>query len=137
MMSYFPMQALFCRTNGVQVNLPSNVVKDIPMDVSVKGASIFNGVSTYSAPKGAPFIVCTDLLLGQSGTYGLNFQTYIDGALIDQGNGRQTGPQSPSTLSADDVSWGNGTLLSPRGVSGSTASTGAIGDLVMYGMVTA
>lgn len=136
-MSYFPMQALFCRTNGVQVNFPTTVVKDIPMSISVKGASVFNGVSTYSAPKGNPFIICTDLVLSQGGTYGLNVQTYIDGALIDQGYARQTGPQSTSTLSADDASWGNGTLLSPRGEAGNYASVGAIGDLVMFGMVTA
>lgn len=137
MMSYFPMQAVFCRTNDVQVNFPTSVVKNIPMNVSVKGASVFNGVSTYSAPAGDPVILCTDLVLSQAGTYGLNFKTYIDGALIDQGNARQTGPNSASTLSTDDVSWGNGTLLSPRGEAGGYTSVGAIGDLVLFGMVTA
>lgn len=134
-MSYFPMQALFCRRNDQQITFPTGVEKNIPMGQSVKGASIFNGTSTYSAPNNASFILATDLVLTQGGTYGINFQTYISGALIDQGYARQTGPQSASTLAADDVSWGNGTSLTPQGTAGSYSSVGAVGDLMMFGIV--
>ena len=135
-MSYFPMQALFVRTNSGLVNFEASTQTFIDMDVSVKGASINSG-SSYRAPSSASFITCTDIIITASSSSAARFQTYIGGANLDQGYARQSSPNdSESGLVSNDVSWGEGTQLAPTGDGISTTDSSASeGNLMMFGMV--
>lgn len=135
-MSYFPMQALFVRTNSSQVDFTASTQTFLDMDVSVKGASTKNG-SSYTAPSSASFITCTDIIITASASNAARFQTYISGANLDQGDARQASPNDTgATLVANDVSWGEGTQLAPTGNGISTTNSSASeGDLMMFGMV--
>lgn len=135
-MSYFPMQALFVRTNSTQVTFSASTQTLLDCDVLVKGVSSFNGTS-YTAPSSASFITCTDIIITATSSPAARFQTYISGANLDQGNARQASPEdSTATLVANDVSWGEGTALAPKGNGiSSTDASAAQGDMMMFGMV--
>lgn len=136
MMSYFPMQAMFARTNNRNISFPASTTVVLDMDTLIKGASIYDGSNYYTAPQGATFITCTDILVDGANTSSSLFQTHIQGANIDVGYARQAPPQSASSLASDDVSWGDGTSLRPVGVGLSlTNATGYLGDLMMFGLV--
>lgn len=136
-MSYFPMQAVFARTNSSTVDFAASTQTVLDMDVSVRGASIYDGSSTYTAPSSSAFITCVDIIITASASNAARFQTYIDGANLDQGDARQASPaDGGATLVANDVSWGEGTALSPKGNGISTTNSSASkGDLMMFGMV--
>jgi hypothetical protein len=135
-MSYFPMQAMFARTNDRNVSFTENTTVVLDLDKSVKGASIYDGSNYYTAPQGATFIACTDILVDGGTQYATLFRTRMQGALIDEGYARQGAPLAAGTLATDDVSWGNGTSLRPIGEGNTyTSVTGYIGDLMMFGMV--
>jgi hypothetical protein len=135
-MSYFPMQAMFARTNDRNISFPANTTVVLDMDTLIKGASIYDGSNYYAAPQGATFITCTDLLLDGPSASSTLFQTHIQGANIDVGYSRQAPPEAASSLASDDVSWGDGASLRPVGVGLSlTNATAYLGDLMMFGLV--